>query len=62
MPVPVYVGQQGRDVGAGDADREVTVVYTAAGQISGGSLKLTIPGGWSNPTEDNVEIDFNGHC
>ena len=28
------------DVGAGDADREVTVVYTAAGQISGGSLKL----------------------
>ena len=44
------------DVGAGDADREVTVVYTAAGQISGGSLKLTVPPGWSHPTADNVEI------
>ena len=44
------------DVGAGDADREVTVTYTAAGQISGGSLKLTVPPGWSHPTADNVEI------
>ena len=44
------------DVGAGDADREVTVVYTAVGQISGGSLKLTVPPGWSHPTADNVEI------
>ena len=48
------------DVGAGDTDREVTVVYTAAGQISGGSLKLTVPGGWSNPTTDNVDNHFNG--
>ena len=44
------------DVGAGDADRQVTVVYTAAGQISGGSLKLTVPSGWSHPTADNVKI------
>ena len=44
------------DVGAGDADRQVTVVYTAVGQISGGSLKLTVPPGWSHPTADNVEI------
>ncbi len=48
------------DVGAGDADREVTVVYTAAGEISGGSLKLTIPAGWSHPTADNVEITSTG--
>ena len=48
------------DVGAGDADRKVTVVYTAAGQIRGGSLKLTVPGGWSHPTTDNVEITSRG--
>ena len=48
------------DVGAGDTDREVTVVYTAAGEISGGSLKLTIPAGWSHPTMDNVEITSTG--
>ncbi len=48
------------DVGAGDADRQVTVVYTAAGQISGGSLKLTVPLGWSHPTADNVEITSRG--
>ena len=49
------------DVGAGDADREVTVVYTAVGQISGGSLKLTVPPGWSHPTADNVEITCKGY-
>ena len=38
------------DVGAGDSDRKVTVVYTAAGQISGGSLKLAIPG-WLVPSD-----------
>ena len=37
------------DVGAGDTDREVTIVYTAAGEINSGMLKLTIPGKWSNP-------------
>ena len=48
------------DVGAGSADREVTVVYTAAGEISGGSLKLTVPAKWSYPTMDNVEISTTG--
>ena len=48
------------DVGAGSADREVTVVYTADGEINGGSLKLTIPAGWSHPTMDNVEITTRG--
>ena len=37
-------------LGAGDMGREVTIVYTAAGQIRGGSLKLTVPDDWSNPT------------
>ena len=48
------------NIGAGDTDREVTVVYTAAGEISGGSLKLTIPAGWSHPTMDNVKITTRG--
>ena len=39
------------DLGAGDTDRKVTIVYTAAGEISGGMLKLTVPGGWSHPTD-----------
>ena len=44
-------------LGAGDMGREVTIVYTAAGQIRGGSLKLTVPAKWSNPTTDNVKIN-----
>ena len=48
------------DLGAGDADREVAVTYTAAGQISGGSLKLTIPSGWSDPTTETVDITSTG--
>ena len=52
----VSVSDNKGDVGAGDADRQVAVVYTAAGQISGGSLKLTIPGGWAHPTADTVKI------
>ena len=47
-------------LGAGDMGREVTIVYTAAGQISGGSLKLTVPGNWSYPTMDNVAISSTG--
>ena len=35
--------------GAGDRDREVTIVYTAAGEINNGMLKLTVPDGWSHP-------------
>ena len=48
------------DLGAGDINREVTVVYTAAGEIDNGSLKLTVPGGWSHPTTDGVEITSTG--
>ena len=47
-------------LGAGDMGREVTIVYTAAGQIRGGSLKLTVPDDWSNPTKDNVDIRSTG--
>ena len=49
------------NVGAGDMGREVTIVYTAAGEINNGMLKLTIPDGWSHPTDgDNVEITSTG--
>ena len=58
--VSASVSDNKGDVGAGDTDREVTVVYTAAGEISRGSLKLTVPGGWSHPTMDNVEITTTG--
>ena len=58
--VSASVSDNKGDVGAGDADREVTVVYTAAGQISGGSLKLTVAAGWSHPTTDNVAITSRG--
>ena len=47
-------------LGAGDMGRQVEIVYTASGQIRGGSLKLTIPGKWSNPTTDTVKITTNG--
>ena len=39
------------NLGAGDTDREVTVIYTAAGEINDGMLKLTVPPGWSHPTD-----------
>ena len=48
------------DLGAGDADREVTVTYTAAGQIVNGRLKLTVPPGWSDPTTETVDITSTG--
>ena len=47
-------------LGAGDMDREVTVTYTAAGEINNGMLKLTIPDGWSHPLMDNVAITTRG--
>ena len=39
---------------AGDADREIKVVYTAAGQMVAGQVQLTIPTGWSAPTAESV--------
>ena len=39
---------------AGDMDRKITVVYTAAGQMVAGKVRLTIPDKWSSPTVENV--------
>ena len=49
---------------AGQDGREITIVYTAAGQMIAGQVRLTIPAkatrvdglGWSAPTMDNVDI------
>ena len=43
---------------AGDMDRELQIVYTAAGQMSGGQVKLTIPKAWSDP-EGMEDMDHN---
>ena len=40
--------------------REVTITYTAAGEINNGMLKLTIPDGWSHPLMANVDIKTTG--
>ena len=45
---------------AGGMDAEITIVYTAAGEINNGMLKLTIPGGWSHPLMANVAITSRG--
>ena len=47
-------------LGAGDMGREVTITYTAAGEINNGMLKLTIPDGWSHPLMANVDIKTTG--
>ena len=47
------------DLTAG-GEAEITVVYTAAGDISGGMLKLTIPADWSHPLMENVKITTTG--
>ena len=39
---------------AGDMGRKFTVTYTAAGQVVAGSVRLTVPGGWSAPVAGNV--------
>ena len=46
----------GDDLHAGDMAREFTVVYTAAGQMVAGKVRLTVPKGWSAPTADNVTV------
>ncbi len=40
----------------GDTGRELTVTYTAAGQMVGGKVRLAVPAGWSAPTADTVTI------
>ena len=46
----------GDAVHAGDMDREITVTYTAAGEMVVGSIELGIPANWSPPTADNVKV------
>ncbi len=48
----------GGDLHAGDTDRELRIVYTAAGQMRGGEVKLTIPKAWSDP-EGTVDTGHN---
>ena len=47
-------------VNAGDVMPEITVTYTADGQVDDGQLKLTIPESWSAPTSDNVTVKAMG--
>ena len=44
------------DVYAGDTERTVTITYTAAGQITGGSLKVTVPENWSAAMAANFKV------
>ena len=47
---------EGDALHAGDMDRKITVVYTAAGQMVAGKVRLTIPAKWSAPTVENVMV------
>ncbi len=40
----------------GDTGRELTVTYTAVGQMVGGKVRLEVPAGWSAPTAETVAI------
>ncbi len=40
----------------GDTGRELTVTYTAAGQMVGGKVRLEVPADWSAPTAETVSI------
>ena len=41
---------------AGDTRRQITITYTAAGQIVDGRVRLTIPFDWSRPTASTVTV------
>ena len=47
----------GDDLHAGDTDRMLQIVYTAAGQMDGGDVKLTIPKAWSDPAGDPMDTE-----
>ena len=52
------------DLTAGGMDAEITIVYTAAGEINNGMLKLTIPAKWSAPMTGamgNVAVTSTGN-
>ncbi len=71
QPVTLTVGSQASGKGkavitptgdtlhAGDPNREIKVVYTAAGQMVAGQVRLTIPTGWSAPTAESVTAMVN---
>ena len=41
---------------AGDANRRLTITYTAAGQMVGGRIRLTIPPNWPTPSTSNLIV------
>ncbi len=41
---------------AGDTRRQITIIYTAAGQIVSGRARFTIPFNWSRPTTSTVTV------
>ena len=53
----VTAGDDGLTAGG---EGQITVVYTAAGDISSGMLKLTTPANWSHPLMSNVAITSTG--
>ena len=50
------ITDDGGDLHAGDMGREITITYTAAGQIVAGDVVLGIPAKWSAPTVDNLMV------
>ena len=48
------------DLNAGDMERELTITYTATGEIQEGMLKLTVPDTWTDPMASNVDVSING--
>ena len=53
----VTAGDDGLTAGG---EGQITVVYTAAGDINNGMLKLTTPANWSHPLMSNVAITSTG--
>ena len=47
----------GDDLHAGDKNRMLQIVYTAAGQMDGGDVKLIIPKAWSDPEGDPMDTE-----
>ena len=50
------ITDDGGDLHAGDMGREITITYTAAGQMVAGDVVFGIPARWSAPTVDNLMV------
>ena len=48
------------DLGSGDRNRELTIVYTAVGEVRDGALRLTLPEHWTPPMNANFDISSVG--